>query len=242
MKIARIPLWLAFLALALLLVGGPGYRLDLWGLGFGLLGVSRYALVIGAGAAVLALVFLVIPKLRRDRAAGLVLALELGLTVAAVPLYVRHTAQSLPYIHDITTDTVDPPRFIAIAPLRADAPNPVEYPGADVAKQQRETYPDIEPLRTALDPSRLFEHALATARGMGWEIVAAEPENGRIEGTATTLWYGFRDDVVIRIRPADGGSRLDIRSKSRVGMSDLGANAERIRDYIGALEGRLGEL
>lgn len=242
MKIARIPLLLALLALALLLAGGPGYRLGLWGLGFGLLGVSRYALMIGVGAAALALVLLFIPRVRAGRAAALALAIVVGLGTAAVPLYVRHSAQSLPYIHDITTDTVDPPRFVAIAPLRADAPNPVDYPGSEVADQQRAAYPDIQPLRTALPVDRLFEHALAAAREMGWEIVATEPQNGRIEATATTLWYGFKDDVVIRIRSADGGSRLDIRSKSRVGMSDLGANAARIRDYLAALEERLTTL
>ena len=70
---------------------------------------------------------------------------------------------------------------------------------------------------------------------MGWHIVAAKSEEGRIEATATTLWFGFKDDVVIRIMPTAAGSRLDIRSKSRVGLSDVGVNAARIREFVAAL-------
>jgi uncharacterized protein (DUF1499 family) len=145
-------------------------------------------------------------------------------------------ARSVPPIHDITTDTLDPPEFIAIRPLRADAPNPPEYAGEVVARQQQEAYPDIRPYRLDVGAENAFEQALAAARKMGWEIVVADPAAGRIEATATTFWYGFKDDVVVRISEDNGGSVIDVRSKSRVGRSDVGANAARIRAYLEVLK------
>lgn len=146
--------------------------------------------------------------------------------------------RSLPHIHDITTDTADPPEFVAVLPLRADAPNPPEYAGEEIAVQQRAAYPDIQPLRLPLAPVQAFERALATADSQGWHIVAAALPEGRIEATATTFWFGFKDDVVIRVTPDNGGSRIDMRSKSRVGGSDVGANAARIRAFFADLERR----
>lgn len=239
MKISRLALLLSVIALALLLAGGPGYRLGIWDLGFGLLGVMRYALYAGAAGAILAIIFLLVPRTRAGNVGSLVAALVIGAAVAAVPVYIRSTAQSLPFIHDITTDTTNPPQFVEVLPLRADAPNPPEYPGEEVADQQREAYPDIQPVETALTPNALFEQALAAVRDQNWEIVSADAGDWRIEATDTTLWYGFKDDVVIRIGPDNGGSRLDIRSKSRVGGSDLGTNAQRIRAYLQDLERRL---
>lgn len=239
MKISRLALLLSVIALALLLAGGPGYRLGLWDLGFGLLGVMRYALYAGAAGAILAIIFLLVPRTRAGNVGSLVAALVIGAAVAAVPVYIRSTAQSLPFIHDITTDTTNPPQFVEVLPLRADAPNPPEYPGEEVADQQREAYADIQPVETALTPNALFEQALAAVRDQNWEIVSADAGDWRIEATDTTLWYGFKDDVVIRIGPDNGGSRLDIRSKSRVGGSDLGTNAQRIRAYLQDLERRL---
>ncbi|MEX0915308.1 MAG: DUF1499 domain-containing protein [Wenzhouxiangellaceae bacterium] len=242
MKISRLALLLSVIALLLLLAGGPGYRLGLWDLGFGLGGAMRYALYAlyaGAAGAILAIIFLIVPKTRAGSTGLLVAALVIGAAVAAVPVYVRSTAQSLPFIHDITTDTANPPEFVEVLPLRADAPNPPEYPGEDVADQQREAYPEIQPVETALTPNAFFEVALEIARQQGWEIVAADATDWRIEATDTTLWYGFKDDVVIRIGPNNGGSKLDIRSKSRIGGSDLGKNAQRIRAYLQDLEQRL---
>jgi len=239
MKISRIALVLSIIALVLLLIGGPGYRMGLWGLGFGLLDTMRYALFAGAAGALLAMVFLIIPRTRTGQTVPLVAALVLGLCVAAVPVYVRSTAESLPFIHDITTDTTNPPEFVDVRPLREDAPNPSEYAGEEVAAQQREGYPDLGPLETGMDPEALVKLAEDTAREQGWEIVSAVTADGRIEATDTTLWYGFKDDIVIRVREIDGGSILDVRSKSRVGGSDLGKNAARIRDYLDDLRDHL---
>jgi uncharacterized protein (DUF1499 family) len=160
-----------------------------------------------------------------------------GVAAAVVPLQLLRTARAVPPIHDITTDTADPPAFEAVLPLRADASNPVEYAGEEVAEQQRQAYPEVQPLLLDDPPARAFERALAAARDMGWEIVDADPGRGRIEATDTTLWFGFKDDVVVRVRPDGNGSRIDVRSLSRIGGSDLGANAARIRAYLARLQG-----
>ena len=230
-KLGLAVLVLAVTAALLLLVAGPGTRFGIWTFGTGFL-LMRWAFFVGVGAAALAALLLVIPKTRRSGAVALAAALVIGLGTAWVPWNGLRTVRSLPFIHDITTDTLRPPEFVAVAPLRADAPNPVEYEGEEVAAQQREGYPDIETLRLGMPPAQAFERALATARRQGWEIVAAVPAEGRIEATATTFWFGFKDDVVIRIEADGDGARLDIRSKSRVGRSDVGANAARIRRFV----------
>jgi len=238
MKIVGLLPLLVVIGAILLLIAGPGARLDLWDFRFGFT-LMRWALYVGAGTAAVALLLALIPVTRRGNFLKLASALVIGLAVAAVPYLQVREARSVPPIHDISTDTVNPPPFVAIAPLRADAPNPVEYAGDEVARQQREAYPDITSFSSDVYPAILFEHAVATARNMGWEIVAAEPDAGRIEATDTTFWFGFKDDVVIRIQGNNGGSIVDVRSKSRVGMSDVGANAARIRRFLDALEDRV---
>src|SRR5690606_31111513 len=125
--------------------------------------------------------------------------------------------------------------FEAVLPLRDDATNPPEYGGKEVAEQQRAAYPDILPFRMAEPPAEAFDAALAAARDMGWEVVSADQVTGRIEAVDTTFWFGFRDDVVVRIMAVDGGSRIDVRSKSRVGRGDAGANAKRIERFLDRL-------
>ena len=109
------------------------------------------------------------------------------------------------------------------------------YAGEETAAQQRGAYPEIKPQVLPVLPDEAFERALAVAGEMGWEIVAAEKGEGRIEATDTTFWFGFKDDVVIRIQPAEAGSRVDVRSASRVGVGDLGVNAARIRRFLEGL-------
>ena len=147
-------------------------------------------------------------------------------------------AKHLPRIHDISTETEDPPQFVAILPLRKDAPNPSVYGGPEIASKQREAYPDIKPLVLNVPLGEAFDRALAAARGMSWKIVNADREELRIEATDTTFWFGFRDDIVIRISPPDGKARIDVRSVSRVGLSDVGTNAARIRRYLTGLSGK----
>lgn len=83
-----------------------------------------------------------------------------------------------------------------------------------------------------LPPAQVCPLALAAAQDMGWDVAETNEREGRIEATATTFWFGFKDDVVVRLTPVGAGSRIDVRSVSRVGVSDLGVNAQRIRAYL----------
>ena len=173
--------------------------------------------------------------------------------MVATPLYDFYVAKASPLIHDISTDTEHPPEFSAVLPLRAqglrpgEILNPPAYDGAASAKGpdgetastaalQRKYYPDLRASLDLIPPAKQFERALAAAKEMGWRIVAADPKKGRIEATDTSFWFGLTDDIVIRVRPAGIGARLDIRSKSRLGVSDMGGNAEHIRAYMKALK------
>jgi uncharacterized protein (DUF1499 family) len=143
------------------------------------------------------------------------------------------TAKQVPKIHDITTDTEDPPVFVSVLALRKDAPNSTIYGGPEIAAQQHAAYPDVRPLVSDIPPAQAYERARSAARKMCWTIVDENQAEGRIEATATTRWFGFKDDVIIRIAPAAGnGSRVDVRSVSRVGLSDVGTNARRIRAFL----------
>jgi uncharacterized protein (DUF1499 family) len=173
------------------------------------------------------------------RSRGFVLTLAsivLGGVAFGVPFAILHNAKQAPPIHDIATDTENPPRFLAIVPLRSDAPNSIEYEGEAISKQQHAAYPDIQPAILAESPDVAFQRALTSARDLGWEIVAAVPNEGRIEATDTTIWFGFKDDIVIVVTPGAGGSRVDVRSLSRLGKSDLGKNAARVRTYLRQLQ------
>lgn len=231
---------LGILALLGMLSAGPLYRFGVLGLrpAFGLMGIGAQA---GIVAIVIALVGLVLALFaRRGRYASYaVLGIVLGALAFVPPWMFRHKASQVPPIHDISTDTVNPPTFDAVLPLRAHAPNSPDYAGAAVAVQQHQAYPDIRPLQFTATPAAVFNAALKTAKSMGWTIDAQVPAQGRIEATATTFWFGFKDDVVIRIRPDAQGTRLDIRSESRVGKSDVGKNAARIRAFRGRLEQNL---
>ena len=156
----------------------------------------------------------------------------LGLVAAVLALVLLIQARQLPPIHDITTDTRDPPVFVALAEERKKAPNGAEYAGEEIAAQQLKAYPDIKPLHLEQAPRDVMQRAIDAARAMGWEVRASDSAAGRIEGTARTWWFRFRDDIVVRVRPEGSGTRVDVRSMSRVGRSDIGANAQRIREFL----------
>jgi len=239
--VATLGLVIALAAALALALAGPGHRFGVWDFGTGF-AVLRYAVYGGIAAAVISAIGLVLARLR-GRRRGMFRALAglvIGLVVVGLPARWLQVARAVPPIHDITTDPGDPPAFEAILPLRAGAPNPAAYGGALLAAQQAAGYPDIAPLEAAVPPQRAFDAALAAATGMGWEIIAAVPDAGRIEATDRTFWFGFTDDIVVRIRAADGGSRIDLRSTSRVGVSDMGTNAARVRDYLAELRAQLG--
>ena len=156
--------------------------------------------------------------------------------VVAVPLMSILSAVGAPAIHDITTDMLDPPRFVEA--VQYVTPGRTVYGGDELANQQREAYPDITPIMVAKSPDEAFSLALEVARNMGWENIVSNVGEQRIEATDTTWWFGFVDDIVIRIRSEEIGSRIDVRSLSRVGVGDLGANAARIRRFRDALNAR----
>jgi uncharacterized protein (DUF1499 family) len=239
--IATIGLAIALVAGLALLIAGPGHRFGWWSFatGFGILRYAAYAAI--AAVAVSAVALILAPWRGQRRGMFRALAgLIIGLITVGIPAYYLHVARSVPPIHDVTTDTEDPPAFDALLGLRADAPNPATYGGPEVAAQQREAYPDLAPADYPISPEAAFEAALAAARDRGWDIVAAQEGAGRIEASDRTLWFGFVDDIVIRVRPTDVGSRVDVRSVSRVGVSDVGANAARIRAYLADLTEQIG--
>ena len=220
---------------ALLMVGGagPAYRLGLVDL-TGAFVLMHCGAWMGLAALLVALIgaWITRPGARR-RGFGLTLAGAVaGAAAFGVPFAMLQSAKASPPIHDITTDTENPPRFVAIIALRQGSPNSAEHQGEAVARQQRVAYPDIRPIMLAEPPDAAFKRALTAAREIGWQIVAAVPAQGRIEATDTTLWFGFKDDVVVRVIPTATGSRIDVRSVSRLGEGDLGKNAARIRAYL----------
>jgi uncharacterized protein (DUF1499 family) len=229
--VAVLALVVGVAAVAAVLLAGPGSRMGWWSFRTGLTVVLRWAAYLGIAALVLALVALVMGGLRAVAA----VALLAGLGGLVPPLMFQRTVKSVPPIHDITTDTDNPPPFVAVVAKREGASNPIEYGGPEVAAQQHTAYPDVKPVTLSDPPARAFDRALEAARGQGWEIVASVPAEGRIEATDTTRFFGFKDDVVVRVKPEGAGSRVDVRSLSRVGRSDVGKNASRIRAYLHAL-------
>lgn len=239
--IASLGLVIGVIAVLAMLLPGQAYRHGLIHLGTAFKIMLVYGLrggLLAAGLSLIGLVLAIIAGSRRHRWRA-VAGLLLGLIAFVPPMLFVRTAESVPGIHDITTDTADPPAFEAVLEQRKDAPNSPVYGGAKVAAAQHAAYPDIRPLRFDAPTARVFDAALATAKSMGWAIAADVPAEGRIEATATTLWFGFKDDVVIRVRPDAGGTRLDLRSESRLGGSDVGANAARIRAFRTKLDAAL---
>jgi Protein of unknown function (DUF1499) len=198
--------WLRLLAvltaitgIVLLASSGTGTRLGVWHYRTGL-GLIRYAAYVGIAATVLSLIALAVAKPRGSARTALVCSLLVGIGTFAVPYSLSRKARAVPPIHDITTDPVDPPLFVAVLPLRATATNSAEYAGDSIAALQRAAYPDVRPLDSTEPAPALYSRALDAAKAMGWEIVAADSAAGRIEATATTTWFGFKDDVVVRVR------------------------------------------
>ena len=221
----------AFLLVAL---PGPLYKYGVVDLGTAFTGFK-----FGVFAGIAALILLVLQILFKRKTVTLsstIMALLLSTIAIAIPLSMLNKGKSVPPIHDISTDLVNPPEFVVIAPLRADAPNPVEYAGVEAATQQRAAYPELQTLHYPQSKSELVEATKQVIDNLGWQLVNIDADQGIVEATDRTMWFGFKDDVIVRI--TDNGSKrlVDIRSKSRVGGSDLGKNAERIHGFIEELD------
>ena len=204
-------------------LAGPIHRLGLLGARWSL-GLFGVAALLGLVAAVLAAWGIALALLAHAwrSVGGSGLALLLAFTATAPLLIMVRTAAAVPVIHDVTTDTENPPPWVALQSARAGTENGTAYGGPAVATLQKRAYRDVAPLVLPVPPDRAFARAEAAARALGWRVVAAAPAEGRLEASDTTRWFGFVDDIVVR-------------SASRVGRSDLGANARRIRAFLAAV-------
>lgn len=237
--IAGLGAAVAFAAAVMLILAPLGYRAGIWSLRTALLDLPRtwvfYAGIAGAVISLVAVVVTVAGK-RRGWAALAILGIVVGAGSAYVPWKFAQMGRAVPPVNDITTDTVNPPDFEAVMPLRAAAnAEPVTY-SPDFPALQSKAFPDIEPAHVDKPVDQAFSLALDAVRKMGWTIVAADGERGRIEATDRTLWYGFTDDIVVRVSADGTGSRIDVRSKSRIGRGDFGTNARRVRAYLAAIK------
>ena len=236
MRFALLACSLAALGLLLLVTAGPSYRAGLLSLAtaFTLLRWAAYA---GIGTILVSLTAAALAYRRRAFVQILLpaLAFVVGLVALGVPLEFQRRARNAAPIHDITTDLENPPQFDAVVGVRGDASNSLER-SPEVTELQRQGYPDIVPMTLPIPRDQVFDRALAVAQEEGWQIVTADKASGRIEATDTSRWFGFEDDVVVRLTPWGAGTRVDVRSVSRVGVNDTGANARRIRRYLDLLQ------
>jgi len=230
-------LLLAIAAGALLALGPLGWRAGWWHFRFAFFSLMPWAAYCGLAAMAIAVLALLLGRRSiagRQIAIGVV-AFLIGASIAYVPWEYSEMRGMVP--NDITTDLQNPPPYVAVLALRkaANSANTGEYKGAKIAEQQRRSYPEIAPVTLALPPVEALARALDTVRRMGWTMVETDPGAGRIEASDRTRWFGFIDDIVIRVAAADGGSRIDVRSSSRIGTGDFGTNAARVRRYLAAL-------
>lgn len=239
-------LGLAAVGLCLLALAPLGWRVDLWQYGFGLYWIMPVSGFVAAAAITLSVSTLVRSwsELCMRGRVMLFIALALGAALVYVPLQYLYTRITVPHIHDITTDTDNPPGFSAalLAAREAEGANSVNHPGSQqLARIQKAAYPEVAPVTTTLPLARAFNEALEVVESMpGWTIVAVDADAGRIEASQQSRWFRFTDDIVIRVVGDEAGARIDMRSISRQGQSDYGVNATRIRTYMRALWKRIG--
>lgn len=234
--LALLALVVGLVAALMVLLAGPGTRMGWWSFITALRSMFKYGAYLGIAAMVLAVAALLLARRRAGRGALAMgtAAFLLGLVAFGIPWGFRHKARGVPPIHDITTDWVNPPQLVQSKALRDTSSqhlNTADYPGDSVAALQRKAYPDVQPVMLAMRPDQAYAAVLSTARQMGWTEIDANRDTRTVEAVAETPWFGFKDDVVMRVSPASGISRVDIRSVSRVGGSDVGANAARIRKF-----------
>ncbi len=235
--------WLSLVALlaavAMMAVAGPAYRWQWVGLGeaFTLLRNGVFTAMAALALSMLALLISAVAR-RAGTASAALLVLLATAALLYLPWQQWQRAQQAPVIHDITTDTQNPPAFVALREAREAAPNAVDYPGEATARQQQAAYPQIQPLQVEADATTVLAAVQAEVEAAGWQI--ADISSDQLEATATTRWFGFEDDVVIRLTELASGTQVDMRSASRLGASDVGTNALRIETFMADLRERLG--
>lgn len=244
---------LAGLAIGLMAFGASlGVWLGLWDFrrGFDLLRTANENGMTVAMVCLAATVVIFVLAKRFNLQNGVLLSslAAIGTIFAALAWYVPETYRPaegvvIPPIHDITTDTAAPPQFVDVLALRGPGTNTVVYGTGPnmtperLAELQTEAYPDIQPLVISASQEDVFNRALDAVQKLGWEVVAVAPDDGRIEATDTTFWFRFKDDVVIIVSETPEGAVVNARSVSRVGVSDVGKNAERLRRFFAELQG-----
>jgi uncharacterized protein (DUF1499 family) len=258
---AKPRLWLKIGGLTSLLLGlglgvltlasAAGIWLGFWDFrrGFSLLGTAnQYGQWLAWACLLLAAATLIASQLLKVKNAGKFVSLAaVGALVAWVAYLIPESFRpgegvNYPPIHDISTNRINPPEFVAIAPLRADAPNTLVYGASNnmtpeqLIEQTDEAYPNLVTQLYSESVNEVFEKALAAVDDLGWELVAQDASAGRIEATDTTFWFRFKDDVVIKIDQQGSETAVDVRSVSRVGTGDVGANAIRMRKLFALLE------
>ncbi len=234
--VARAGCALALVGLVMELASGWGYQHGWWGLRAALRYLFAYGGLVAVLGCVVSLVGLARARFARSGAFLGAAGFVVGLVPALAFYHQYRLARAVPPINDITTDVANPPSYVAAAANEFWKGKDLSFP-AKWADTVRMGYPDLAPLVLALPAGKAYLLALQTAKGMPqWEITGTDSAAGRIEATATTRYFGFKDDVVIRVTTRGTDSAVvDMRSKSRVGRSDVGANAARIREYFVAL-------
>ena len=226
------------IAVVCLPLGALGTKFGLWAFtgGFMLLAAGAVLATLASFLGVIAYIVALRKQLLAERPT-LLIGIFLGVVVLAILGTQYSAASSVPPIHNISTDTENPPQFDKIVAIRSAAQaNPLAYDAAALAPQQTAAYPWVKPLTLMAPVDEVVDRAEAVMRDMGLEIVSSNKTTGLVEATATTFWFGFKDDVAVRVQPAaDGGTQVDLRSVSRVGQSDLGANAARIGEILRGL-------
>ena len=226
------------IAVVCLPLGALGTKFGLWAFtgGFMLLAAGAVLATLASFLGVIAYIVSLRKQLLAERPT-LLIGIFLGVVVLAILGTQYSAASSVPPIHNISTDTENPPQFDKIVAIRSAAQaNPLAYDAAALAPQQTAAYPWVKPLTLMAPVDEVVDRAEAVMRDMGLEIVSSNKTTGLVEATATTFWFGFKDDVAVRVQPAaDGGTQVDLRSVSRVGQSDLGANAARIGQILKGL-------
>jgi len=230
---------LALFSVVIAVIAVLGLRLGIMPLPIALFAGLGGGFIVGVIAILLSIVGLAITLTSDKSGRGIaVAAIFLSLAIVAPVGAAIMNGSSVPPIHDITTDLTDPPVFVAVRAHRTPAHNPLDRSSPEnLAELQLAAYPDIQPILLDRHPGAAFEDAVTAGQALGWEIVSVAVEEGRIEATDTTALMGFKDDIVIRVRDENGAALIDVRSVSRVGESDLGANAARIRAFRDELKG-----
>jgi uncharacterized protein (DUF1499 family) len=237
-------------SLLLGLTAAFGTRLGFWDYHFGLEKLFPWCVGLAALTFVLGAIWMLWALIANDGAASRygVMGFFGAIVVLYNPVTDYWQSRDAPPIHDVSTDTEHAPVFVSLLTQRDDATNSPDYDGqrkiwfrgklSTVSLLQHKYEAGVRPAPVLTSPEKLFRRALTTVYSMGWNVVAIVPDEGRIEATDTTFFFGFTDDIVIRVKPAGFGARLDIRSEARVGDADGGRNARRVVAFLKELAGK----